>query len=277
MGIFDGCLLACDIDGTLMENGYIHPDNVEQIEFFMSEGGTFSISTGRSVGAISSVTSQLIRISPSVVGNGTMIYDYNEQKIVYECFLPTEDHLVVKDVLNSGLYVGIEVHSGERVFTLKQTKESDTHQQYEGLETTVVAFDDIKNLNWNKVLITVDNPEDFDKLKEITSKRNINSDFVSTTVVLNGIKRNYYEQLPYGVSKASALAKLCEIYNIKNGCYYAIGDYYNDVQMLKKADICAVPQGSPDDVVSLADYVTVPCKDGAVADFINYLTKIHQA
>ena len=86
MGIFDGCLLACDIDGTLMENGYIHPDNVEQIEFFMSEGGTFSISTGRSVGAISSVTSQLIRISPSVVGNGTMIYDYNECKFkLYRC------------------------------------------------------------------------------------------------------------------------------------------------------------------------------------------------
>ena len=59
MGIFSGCLLACDIDGTLVENGYINPKNVEKIEYFMSEGGIFSIATGRSVTAISVVTDTL--------------------------------------------------------------------------------------------------------------------------------------------------------------------------------------------------------------------------
>ena len=37
MGIFENCLLASDIDGTLMENGYINPKNLEKIEFFMNE------------------------------------------------------------------------------------------------------------------------------------------------------------------------------------------------------------------------------------------------
>ena len=32
MGIFEGCLLACDIDGTLMENGYINPKNIEKMK-----------------------------------------------------------------------------------------------------------------------------------------------------------------------------------------------------------------------------------------------------
>ena len=73
MGIFDGCLLACDIDGTLMINGYINPKNVEKIEYFMSEGGKFSISTGRSVCAIGDVLRQVKRISPSIVANGCMI------------------------------------------------------------------------------------------------------------------------------------------------------------------------------------------------------------
>ena len=41
MGIFDGCLLACDVDGTLVENGNINPKNIEKIEYFMSEGGHF--------------------------------------------------------------------------------------------------------------------------------------------------------------------------------------------------------------------------------------------
>ena len=29
MGLFDGCLLACDIDGTLVDDGYINPRNIE--------------------------------------------------------------------------------------------------------------------------------------------------------------------------------------------------------------------------------------------------------
>ena len=82
MGIFDGCLLACDVDGTIIENGYINPKNVEAVEYFMSEGGFFAISTGRSVTAISCITNELKRISPSVVSNGCMIYDYEKQEFL---------------------------------------------------------------------------------------------------------------------------------------------------------------------------------------------------
>ena len=31
MGKFDNCILACDIDGTLVANGYINPKNIEKI------------------------------------------------------------------------------------------------------------------------------------------------------------------------------------------------------------------------------------------------------
>ena len=36
MGIFSGCLFACDIDGTLMINGKINPRNIEKIEYFIA-------------------------------------------------------------------------------------------------------------------------------------------------------------------------------------------------------------------------------------------------
>ena len=35
MGIFDGCLLASDIDGTLVENGEIAERNFEKVDFFI--------------------------------------------------------------------------------------------------------------------------------------------------------------------------------------------------------------------------------------------------
>lgn len=276
MGIFDGCLLACDVDGTLMENGYINPKNIEKIEFFISQGGYFSISTGRSVSALSSVTSKLARISPSVVANGCMIYDYENSKILFQKFIPKADNAFAKFVLDSGISVGIEVHSGERVFTLKRNAESDAHQRYENLETTVVSFDEICNLEWNKVLFALEDEKDYQVLGKMVLKFKNGSNFIATAAVLEGRKRNYYEQIPIGVSKASAVKELCRVLNIKDGCSYAIGDYYNDVEMLENADICSVPVASPNDIKAIADYVSCECKDGAVANFIDYLTEIQK-
>jgi 3-deoxy-D-manno-octulosonate 8-phosphate phosphatase KdsC-like HAD superfamily phosphatase len=64
--------------------------------------------------------------------------------------------------------------------------------------------------------------------------------------------------------------------SIKKGGLFAIGDYYNDVQMLKLADVSAVPCDSPEDIKSLANYITNTCENGAVADFIDYLDKLMQ-
>ena len=218
---------------------------------------------------------KLKRISPSIVANGSMIYDYQNEKILYQDTLPREFYNVVTDVLDSGLDVGIEVHAGKRVLTLRRTKETDAHQKYEGLETTEISFDEACKHEWNKVLYTFSDDNQFDKLKQLTLKYENKAHFVATAVTLGGVTYNYFEQLPKGVSKASAIKQLCSMFNIKKGCSYAIGDYYNDIEMLKNADICAVPEGSPEEIKALADFVAVSCKDGAVADFIDYLTKIH--
>ena len=118
MGLFSGCLLACDIDGTLLINGIINPRNIEKIEYFMNEGGNFSLSTGRTVGAVGPVLSKLKRVSPSIVSNGCMIYDYENKKVLDELYVPKSDYFIVKKVLDMGLNVGIEVHSGDKVLTV---------------------------------------------------------------------------------------------------------------------------------------------------------------
>ena len=53
-----------------------------------------------------------------------------------------------------------------------------------------------------------------------------------------------------------------------------MGDYYNDLEMIKKADISAATDNAPEDVKLYADFVAGRCEDGAVADFIDYLAKI---
>ena len=118
-----------------------------------------------------------------------------------------------------------------------------------------------------------DSFEDRTKLEEMLENESFSCDFIETTVELDGRARPYFEVVPKGISKATAIIKLAEILNAQKGNIFAIGDYYNDLEMLKAADISAVTADSPQDIKEIADYITGPCKDGAVADFIDYLTE----
>lgn len=273
MGIFSDCLLACDIDGTLLINGIINPRNIEKIEYFMNEGGYFSLSTGRTVGAVGPVLSKLKKVSPSIVSNGCMIYDYENKKVLDELYIPESDCFTVKKVLDMGLNVGIEIHSGDKVLTVFRNEETDIHQEYEWLESTPVSFEEACRYRWNKVVMMFEDEAPLNAVKEMIANEKTESSFVDTSAVIAGKRRRYYEQFPKGVSKASALDKLCKILNVKKGGLFAIGDYYNDLEMIKKADISAVPAGTPKDVEMYADCTVCSCEDGAVADFIDYLAK----
>ena len=48
----------------------------------------------------------------------------------------------------------------------------------------------------------------------------------------------------------------------------------SDLEMIKKADISAVPADTPEDIKAHADFIAGRCEDGAVADFIDYLANI---
>lgn len=276
MGIFSGCLFACDIDGTLMSSGKINPRNIEKIEFFMNEGGYFSLSTGRTVGAVGPVLDKIKRVSPSVVANGCMIYDYENKKTLDELFLPENEYYIAKKVLDMGLNVGIEAHSGEKILTINETQETRDHQEYEWISGENVSFEEASKYRWNKVVYFFDNEKELALVKAMIAKEKAVSAFSDTSAVISGRKRKYYEQFPAGVSKASELDKLKNILKIEKGCYFAMGDYYNDLEMIKNADISAVPEDTPDDIKAYADYIAGSCEDGAVADFIDYLTKIRK-
>ena len=273
MGIFDGCLLASDIDGTLLLSDYLPQKNIEKIEYFVREGGAFALATGRTAGAVSSVTSRIKCLSPSIVANGSMIYDFENDRALYEQFVPNEDRHIVKKVLDGCSTVGIEIHSGKKVLVVNCNQETIDHEKYENLDAISLDYEDALSYNWNKVLYLFSDSEESQKVKQIISSCEHDSQFVDTTAIIDGRRRYYYEHVPKNISKATTLKILCEKLNIKLGCCYAIGDYYNDLEMIKTADVGAALVDSPDEVKAVAQTLVCEAKNGAVAEFIDYLTE----
>ncbi len=274
MQIFKDCLLAADVDGTLVSNGKICPRNIQAIKMFKDQGGTFVLSTGRCAAALGQVFKLMDKslVGPSIVLNGGMIFDVERQEVLYAKELTMTSKEYAHAVYEKLETVGIEVHSGADTYVIRKTDATEFHEDYEMLDREYVTFEQIKDKPWNKVLYVCDNEQDKEKLASLmTSLNNGETSFVCTRLAFDDILHIYYEQLPKDITKATGLKELARILKIKKGGVFAIGDYYNDVEMIQFADISATPCDSPDDIKQFADFVGGSCKDGAVADFIEYL------
>lgn len=79
----------------------------------------------------------------------------------------------------------------------------------------------------------------------------------------------YLEIVPKGVNKGTAVDALCRYYGIERSNVMAIGDYYNDIDMLRIVGIPVAVNNAPDDIKSLAKYITdSDCNHSAVAEAI---------
>ena len=276
MSIFKNCLLASDIDGTLVDNGYISPRNIEAIKYFKEQGGTFVLSTGRSPKALGQIFGLMDSslVGPCVVLNGGMLYDFSTSKPLYSALIPDSAKELTRSVLGRWPEIGIEIHCGHQVYVLRRTEATDFHEDYELLDREYVTYTDMINKPWNKVLYTCNTVKKRDEfLRWLNCLGCEECDFVPTGLNAGGAHHPYVEQMPKGVTKARGLERLSKMLGIKKGGIFAIGDYYNDVEMLTSADVSSTPGDAPQDMQQLANFVGGSCRNGAVADFIEYLSK----
>ena len=274
MKIFSNCLLLSDVDGTLFTGDTVPEYNIKQIERFINDGGMFAIATGRNKDATVYLLDTVKCNAPCLVLNGAMIYDFKINKPLYSVTVDDSAKPHLKGILDNPLFldVGIDVHTEKRLFNLRKTYESEVHRIHENLELFESDYDGVLNERWNKVMYMFKTQDKVDLLCEYLDLSVTEyCDYVRTSACFDGKRFYYVEVLPKGTNKGSALAQYRKIFgkDLKN--IFCIGDYYNDVSMIKFADIGAAAGNAPDDIKNIADYVAINCKNGAVGDFIEYL------
>ena len=83
----------------------------------------------------------------------------------------------------------------------------------------------------------------------------------------------YLEFLCPEASKATGLAAVAELLNVRQEETAAIGDYYNDVPMLLWAGVSAAVDNAPEEVKAAAGMVVRAHHEHGVAEFIDYLLR----
>lgn len=267
MGKFDGILICTDLDGTLLKNDKsISKENLNAIEYFKSNGGIFSIMTGRMSFSLSTVLDKISVNAPLGFGNGGGLYDTKNNKLLYTVNLEDRDSaLKIADyVLKNHPHMGIEIATHERIYTLQSSDMSMLHLQHDNLPlitTTVDEFSEpIAKILFADTKEYIDTLiEDLKNLKYTENFQMLRSDDV------------YYEVLPNKTSKGNLLIKLAEILNIDIKRTIALGDNDNDASMLDLAGIGIAVENASALAKESSDIITVSNEEHALSKLISDL------
>ncbi len=258
-------LLITDMDGTFLPASKIpSKKNLKAVTEFQRKGGKFSIATGRSLQASQQYFGDFSVNCPIIMCNGGMVYDIINKKQIYDVYLPEKAKNFTEAILCGNSDVGCEVLVLDGVYVPQMTDMEREHCGICKVEPVLCSVDEIPP-NWYKVLFAQE-PSKIGRLIDFVENNSYDGvDFVISSP-------QYYEMLPQNISKGSALEKMRTVCNMEDYTFVAIGDYNNDLEMIKYADVGICPSNATEEVKAVADIVLdVSCEEDAVASAIDYI------
>ncbi|MBR6045212.1 MAG: HAD family phosphatase [Ruminococcus sp.] len=258
-------LLITDMDGTFLPASKIPSQrNLEAVARFQRDGGCFSIATGRSLQASQQYFEQFSVNAPIIMCNGGMVYDIGTKKQIYDVYLPDKARSIADAILRDNPTVGCEVLLLDGVYVPQMTELERQHCGICKVTPKIRRVDDIPD-NWYKVLFA-QTEDKIGELIEYVKRSGFGGvDFVRSAPI-------YYEMLPLNISKGTGLERMREACGMEDHTIVAVGDYNNDIEMLRTADIGICPSNATDDVKAAADIVLdVSCEEDAIAEVVSFI------
>ncbi|MBQ8550570.1 MAG: HAD-IIB family hydrolase [Clostridia bacterium] len=274
MAKFSGLLLVSDIDGTLIGGApKVSDANAQKINYFIENGGYFTIATGRCVDACRELLKSVNLSAPAAMVNGTVIYDYASEQVVTSRGMDDKIKNLVREIANrKNPLIGIEVHSREKVIDVAVTNKVEIHNLYEDLHPIIMSVDEALKYEWNKVLFTFEDGYTREQLRKDFLALGANPEQIMfTNAHLDDGVHEYLEIIPMGADKGTGITLLAESLGVDIKNVYGIGDYYNDIPMLKTVGCAGVVGGAPEEIIKMADFVSSTVEEGAVGRFIDYI------
>lgn len=250
MGKFDGILLCTDFDSTLYTNGAISDENFEAIEYFKANGGLFTIVSGRPEWMLADMVGN-VRPNTYVCGvNGALIVNIDGSDKIYESFVEEDlkkyhfEICTIPEIKRFNYFTSVGmVKIPRKEFSERLIAEHMKKDIYK-LTYTVTA-------------------EDSDSVVERIRKI-VDDRYVVTRSSMRGIEVQNARD-----SKGAAVRRLASI--VGASTLVCVGDFENDISMIKSADIGYAVGNACDALKSVADRVTVSAEEHALARIIEEL------
>ncbi|GAA0364410.1 Cof-type HAD-IIB family hydrolase [Bacillus horti] len=225
----------------------------------------FSIATGRIKSSVMNYVHQLPINVPGILYNGGLVYDFNQDKPLWNSSLPDEIYGIVPMLQQQFPELGIEIYSDEKAYFIQENAITDLHKSKESITICYDPVDQIAS-PWEKIILVWD-PEKLEKVEQFLQVLQLPMHLVRS-------ESFFLEILPKGVSKGSALQHLFRESDLNPKYVVAIGDNMNDFELLQEAEIGVAVENAHPRLKEAADVITVHHNQHAIAAIIKDMQQL---
>jgi Cof subfamily protein (haloacid dehalogenase superfamily) len=259
-------MVCLDIDGTLLNSKHKITNRTKEIfkDIVSKEQILVVLVSARMPSSIFIIANELNLINnPIICYNGGLIIDENK-RIIYREYISL---LNTKKIYSFAQMIGLHIslYKDDMWYVSKIDKYVDEENQITRIVPIVKSYDclfkawESENSGPNKILC-ISNQKNIEILKTHLVESDLSKD-----LNISKSKPTYLEIMPLNVSKQCAINLLCLKYNIKRSEVFAIGDNFNDIEMIKFAGFGVAMGNAPEKVKKCADFVTYTNDEDGVA------------
>ncbi len=263
-------LYVTDLDGTLLRSDTsISEYSVNTLNRLIGEGVMFTYATARSFVSASPLIKKLNLSCPAVIFNGVFVVEPKTGKHIIENVYSKECQKTARDFFiseNVAPLVYSNIDGKERVSYLESRFEDVAN--YVNTRRGDKRLRPVKNYDelfqGNVFYFTIIDPKNvplYDSVFTLENgfARNVQRDTYDDMI--------WYEIYDKNASKANAVLQVKEL--IKADALVCFGDNFNDVSMIKAADVGVAVENACGDLKMLADVITGSNNNDGVAKFID--------
>ena len=267
-----------DLDGTLFNSqGAVSPVDRAAIRDFIDGGGLFALATGREPRNALQFLPDLPVNGPSIVLNGAAVYDFVGQRYLVTHLM---DRQAAFDLLRRcqalALPLDMQVYTTDGIVYVTPLERADPGFLRIHQPTSYLPVGELGERGLFKLVLLERSPGALasmrDYLRESRLEDRIDPVEGTTDVVKVGC---YQELLASGINKGSAVADLRALPIYAGRTLFAVGDYWNDMEMLRAVDVPCAPDNAIDEIKAVCSHVLPSHNDGAIARLIREVIPGH--
>ena len=275
---YENYMLISDLDGTIVPHGRaISAANAEAIRAFVAGGGLFGIATGRTPEAAGGYVRGLPITTPSIFFNGSMLYDWQERKVLARRPLQgAEDSSNIwprfaAECLKMFPQACVEVYTEEACCIVSPEEKDDprlVREFYRCRHAALADVSDMQRTPWLKLLVC-DAPPALHRVERLAKNfgtARLSHHFYS--------EANYYEFVAQGVSKGAMIEEIRGLPICQGRRIIALGDYLNDREMIELADIGIASGNAHESIKQAADFTGCRAEDDLVVWLLAHFAEV---
>lgn len=266
MKIFEGKLIITDLDGTyLFDDHHISAENRAAVEYFMENGGLFTVATGRSKAGMEHFFPSLVINAPAILYNGSVIYDFDRKADVLDTCVGEQGFRLCKALEAHFPDAGIEVYAGHTPYVAQDSEHTRRHFANVKMPWNPCPAEDIPQ-PWLSLVVTGDSGL-LPRLAAFIETRFPGQFFLQYS------SAHMLEIMHPQANKGAAARHLWELLGIRPEEVYVAGDGTNDLQLLQSALHSCAPADACPEILSIARHILPEYKQHAIAHLIRQMEK----